>query len=130
MLAARLVRYAAATTALILVGLGLVVLLSPYPGPAALMPATAGHFVLFLALGVALGAWWAAGPARNAALDLVMLLGGLLLFASASEIGQLWVDGRTPQTGDWLADAAGAVAGLSAGATITLLLVARFRTDR
>ena len=129
MLAARFVRYTAATIALILMGLGMVVLLSPYSGPAALMPATMGHFLLFLALGLTLGVWWAAGPTRNAVTDLAMLLGGLLLFASGSEVGQIWVDGRTPQTGDWLADAAGTVAGLSIGAAVTLLLTGRSHTE-
>ena len=129
MLAPRLVRFIAATTALTLAGLVLLALLTPSPSAFTLVPPTAGHFTLFLALGMALGAWRAAGPRRNAAAELFLLLAVLLLFASLSEIAQIWIDGRAAQMGDWLADAAGAVPGLILGAAVALLLTARRRAS-
>jgi VanZ family protein len=68
------------------------------------------HFSMYAVLGGLVGR--AADPAsgrRSAQLIAVMAC-----FAAADEVHQRWIPGRGPDVGDWLADLAGATAGLLA----------------
>lgn len=72
------------------------------------------HAGLFGLLGVALALWFATSSAVRAApvRSLAMLVLALWIFAAATELGQLAVEGRNATLGDWIADMLGALAGL------------------
>lgn len=83
------------------------------------LPCTLGHFVLFGALGVALGVRYAtSGAARRSPRRVLMaLLLSMWLFAALDELAQDWV-GRDAQLGDWMADMAGALLGIFGGSAL------------
>jgi VanZ family protein len=124
MLTPHAVRVAAAGAGIVLMLLALWALLTPNLR-VEVVPPGEGHFLLFASLGVAVGGFRAAGRRRGVLIDLALLLAMLLIFATLSELSQLWIDGRSPQRTDWVADAAGAAAGIFGGALISLMLVGR-----
>jgi VanZ family protein len=74
-----------------------------------------GHFLLFFPLGIG-GAFWLAPlpPAtQNRARGLILLV--ILLFAAATEIGQMFIETRSASLPDFIADAAGAGLGVLLG---------------
>ena len=129
MLAPRVVRGVAAVAGVVLLALTLAALLTPNAGTGGLLVGglsdSAGHFLLFASLGFMVGAYRGAGVRRGVLADLLLLLAALLVLATLSEVGQLWVAGRGPERADWVADAAGAAAGLFSGALLGLAIVAR-----
>jgi len=72
------------------------------------------HAGLFGLLGVALALWFATSSAVRTApvRSLAMLVLALWIFAAATELGQLAVEGRDATLGDWIADMLGALTGL------------------
>jgi VanZ family protein len=68
------------------------------------------HFLLYLTLG-ALLAW--ARHAGGRGMHVVLILAGLA-YGALDEFHQSFVPGRSPDIGDWFADAAGVVAGYAA----------------
>lgn len=129
MLDARVVRSVAAVAGVMLLAFGLAALLTPHARPIGL-PESVGHFLLFASLGFAAGAYRGAGDRRGVLGDLVLLLAALLVLATLSEVGQIWVDGRSPERADWVADAAGSAAGVFSGALVGLAIVWRPRRSR
>lgn len=106
----------------------LVVALTSLPGPALPAPGPgldkAVHFALYLVLGLL--ARWGVGPApgragraageRPARVSGWLLVPALAIFAGLDELHQAWIPGRDPSVADWVADLAGAVAGVGLGA--------------
>jgi VanZ family protein len=72
------------------------------------------HAGLFGLLGIALALWFATSSTVRAApvRSLAMLVLALWIFAAATELGQLAVEGRDATLGDWIADMVGALLGL------------------
>jgi VanZ family protein len=66
-----------------------------------------GHVLFFALLAFAL--WWAYPQVNR-----LSLLFGLLIFASVSEILQLFIDGRLPQVSDFFIDSLGLLGGIGA----------------
>ena len=71
------------------------------------------HFGAYALLGAALP-WWSAADRRTVRRRCVWLYLLVLAYAVCDELLQSPV-GRTPEWGDWLADAAGSLVGLLAG---------------
>lgn len=86
------------------------------------------HAVLFGLLGVALALWFATSSAVRAApvRSLAMLVLALWIFAAATELGQLAVEGRSATLGDWIADMLGALVGLFAAPLLLRRLLERW----
>ncbi len=86
-----------------------------------------GHFVVFLALGVAAAGLYATADAarRSPQRVLVMTMLAIWLFAAIDEFAQEAVTGRGAQFGDWLADMLGALFGLIAGSFLLRRLLRR-----
>ena len=124
MLEARVVRGVAVVVGAALLAFALAVLLSPNARTVGL-PANAGHFLIFASLGFVAGTYRGAGARRGVMGDLALLLAALLVLATLSEVAQLWVEGRSAERQDWVADAAGAAAGVFPGALVGLAIVAR-----
>ena len=129
MLNARVVRGIAVVLGAALLAFALAALLTPNASPdgplSVGLSARAGHFLIFASLGFVAGAYRGAGVRRGVLGDVALLLAALLVLATLSEVAQLWVDGRSAERGDWVADAAGAAAGVFAGALTGLALVER-----
>ena len=81
------------------------------------VPCLVGHFVAFALLGVPLALRFATSEAARGSprRALAMLVLAIWLLAAATELAQGWVDGRDPDTLDWVADMLGALVGLIAG---------------
>lgn len=107
-----------------LLAFGLAALLTPHARPVG-VPEGVGHFLLFASLGFVAGAYRGAGARRGVLSDLALLLAALLVLATLSEVAQIWVDGRSPERADWVADAAGSAAGVFSGALVGLAVVWR-----
>lgn len=75
------------------------------------------HGVLYAVLGWLVGGAVSSCPRRGKWPWLLALL-GLALFAAVDEAHQVWLPGRIPSAGDWLADLLGATIGLGAGIMI------------
>lgn len=90
------------------------------------LPCWLGHFVTFVALGLALAGWFATSAAarRSPRRVLVMLLLALWLFAALDEMAQSLV-GRGTELEDWLLDMAGALVGLFGGSALLRLAMRR-----
>lgn len=129
MLKPGVVRGTAVAGGVLLLSITLVALLTPNVRPIGISDSV-GHFLLFGGLGFLAGAYRGAGSPRGVMADLALLLAALLVLATLSEVGQLWIDGRGPEQADWVADAAGAAAGLFSGALAGLILVSRPKRRR
>ena len=75
------------------------------------------HFILFFPLGLGGALWMAQLDRASLGRSRLAVLGVVLAFAAATEIGQGFV-GRDPSFGDFVADAAGASAGVFVGGLI------------
>ncbi|PZC49395.1 MAG: VanZ like family protein [Chloroflexi bacterium] len=129
MLKPGVVRTVAGLAGVALLGVTLAALLTPNAQPVGISD-DLGHLLLFGGLGFVVGAYRGAGDRRRVMSDLLLLLAALLVFATLSEVGQLWIEGREPERADWVADAAGSAGGLFSGALVGLMVVKRPRRRR
>lgn len=109
----------------------LIATLTPLDGTAAGcplgVPCLAWHAALFGLLGVAAAMRYATSEAarRSPRRVLGMVVLAMWVLAAGTEIGQGWVTGRDPQLIDWVADMAGALAGLFLGSAAMRWVLAR-----
>jgi hypothetical protein len=87
------------------------------------------HASMLAVLGGVVGTRIAIMPARARADVLLVAVVLIVLLASGTELGQELVAGRGPSIGDWIADLAGAGAGLAMGVRYGPSLVAHLVSD-
>ncbi len=124
MLDPRRVRTFAVLAGIVILAVTLAALLTPGIRPGEISNET-GHFLLFAGLGFVVGLYRGAGPHRGILRHLIGLLVALLVVAALTELGQFFVEDRSPERADLIADAAGSAAGLFSGALVGLILAGR-----
>ncbi len=90
---------------LLLLGVAILSVVSPYYRVTTFVPHGAEHFLIFALVGLGFGLGY---PFRYAAHSLA-----LLVFTAAIELAQLWAPGRHARLSDFVVDALGLLAGMA-----------------